>query len=150
MPITDKRKESMYEYARKNIKRIPLDVQKDHYERIKAHAEEQGETVNGFIKRAIDEIMYEEGQREMVETTTIERRFRYRLKLHGLTLHKEKGVNGATYYYITDEINDARPNDDDPDRWFSFSQLESYCAELAEKDAEYFAEQRRKRAEENK
>ena len=57
MPITEKRKETMMEYARKNLKRIPLDVQKEHYERIKAHAEERGETINGFIKRAIDEAM---------------------------------------------------------------------------------------------
>ena len=31
------------------------DVQKEDYEKIKAHAEEQGETVNGLIKRAIKE-----------------------------------------------------------------------------------------------
>lgn len=57
MPITEKRKETMMEYARKNLKRIPLDVQKEHYERIKAHAEGRGETINGFIKRTIDEAM---------------------------------------------------------------------------------------------
>lgn len=57
MPITEKRKETMYEYARKNIKRIPLDVQKDQYERIRAAAERAGESVNGYIKRAIDERM---------------------------------------------------------------------------------------------
>ena len=45
----------MIEYAKNNLKRIPLDVQKEHYERIKAHAESRGESVNGFIKRAIDE-----------------------------------------------------------------------------------------------
>ena len=57
MPITEKRKETMIEYAKKNLKRIPLDVQKQTYEAIKAHAEGRGETVNGFIKRAIDETM---------------------------------------------------------------------------------------------
>lgn len=57
MPITEKRKETMYEYAKKNIKRIPLDVQKDQYERIRAAAERAGESVNGYIKRAIDERM---------------------------------------------------------------------------------------------
>ena len=55
MAITEKRKESMMEYAKNNLKRIPLDVQKEHYERIKAHAESRGESVNGFIKRAVDE-----------------------------------------------------------------------------------------------
>lgn len=60
MPITEKRKESMYEYARKNIKRVPLDVQKEQYERIKAAADATGESVNGYIKRAIDERMERE------------------------------------------------------------------------------------------
>ena len=55
MAISEKRKGTMMEYAKKNLKRVPLDVQKEHYERIKNHAEGRGETVNGFIKRAIDE-----------------------------------------------------------------------------------------------
>ena len=57
MAITEKRKETMMEYAKKNLKRVPLDVQKDYYDQIKAHASAQGESVNGFIKRAIDETM---------------------------------------------------------------------------------------------
>lgn len=61
MPISEKRRETMMEYARKNLKRIPLDVQKDSYEQIKAHAEARGESVNGFIKRAIDEAMERDG-----------------------------------------------------------------------------------------
>lgn len=57
MPITEKRKESMYKYAKENLKRVPLDMQKTTYEEIKAHAEGRGESVNGFIKRAISETM---------------------------------------------------------------------------------------------
>ena len=57
MTLTDKRKESMYKYARENLKRIPLDVQKEKYEEIKAAAESAGMTVNGFIKAAIDAFM---------------------------------------------------------------------------------------------
>ena len=57
MAITEKRKDTMMEYAKKNLKRVPLDVQKEHYERIKTHAEGRGETVNGFIKRSIDSQM---------------------------------------------------------------------------------------------
>lgn len=57
MAITDKRKESMYKYAKENLKRIPLDMQKSTYEEIKAHAEARSESVNGFIKRAISETM---------------------------------------------------------------------------------------------
>lgn len=51
MSISDKRKEYIYQYQREKLKRIPLDVPKDNYERIKAHSEAQGESVNGFIKR---------------------------------------------------------------------------------------------------
>lgn len=51
MAISDKRKESMYNYAKKNLKRIPLDVQKEKYEEIKAAAESAGESVNGYIKK---------------------------------------------------------------------------------------------------
>ena len=57
MDISDKRKESMYIYAKKNLKRIPLDVQKEKYEEIKAAAESAGESVNGYIKKAVDERM---------------------------------------------------------------------------------------------
>ena len=51
MAIPEKQKK----YNAANIKRIPLDVQKSDYERIKAAAEDQGETVNGYIKKAISE-----------------------------------------------------------------------------------------------
>ena len=49
------RSEINIDYAKNNLKRIPLDVQKEHYKTIKAHAESRNETVNGFIKRAINE-----------------------------------------------------------------------------------------------
>lgn len=57
MPLSEKRKESMYRYAKENLKRIPLDVPKAEYEAIKAHSEARGESVNGFIKRAVKETM---------------------------------------------------------------------------------------------
>ena len=55
MPITAKRKETMLEYAKNNLKRIPFDVSKDKYTEIKAAADAAGESVNGFIKKAIDQ-----------------------------------------------------------------------------------------------
>ena len=55
MTLTDAQKQARYNYARKNLKRIPLDVQKDKYEQIKAAAVRNGESVNGYIKKAIDE-----------------------------------------------------------------------------------------------
>lgn len=56
------RSEINIEYAKRNLKRIPLDVQKEHYERIKAHAESKNETVNGFIKRAINETIAKDNE----------------------------------------------------------------------------------------
>lgn len=50
-----KKKQYDIKYAKENLKRIPLDVSKAAYEKIKAHAETRKESVNGFIKRAIDE-----------------------------------------------------------------------------------------------
>ena len=55
MKLTDAQKQARYNYARKNLKRIPLDVQKEKYEQIKAAAVRNGESVNGYIKKAIDE-----------------------------------------------------------------------------------------------
>ena len=53
--MSDQRKDYLYKYAKNNLKRIPLDVTKDKYDQIKAAADIAGESVNGFIKRAIDE-----------------------------------------------------------------------------------------------
>lgn len=57
MARTKASNEAQYRYNQAHLKRVPLDVQKEHYEKIKAHAESRGESVNGFIKRAIDETM---------------------------------------------------------------------------------------------
>lgn len=55
--MTDKYMKKRIEYAKKHLKRIPLDMQIEDYERLKAYTERTGETVNGFIKRAIRETM---------------------------------------------------------------------------------------------
>lgn len=41
-------------YAKEKLKRIPLDVRKEKYEQIKEAAKCSGESVNGYIKKAID------------------------------------------------------------------------------------------------
>lgn len=48
------RNEYMYNYAKEKLKRIPLDVQKEKYEEIQTAATAAGESVNGYIKKAID------------------------------------------------------------------------------------------------
>jgi hypothetical protein len=50
---TDARKRANIKYAKKNLKRIPLDVQLAEYDRIKAAADAVGEPVNTYIKTAI-------------------------------------------------------------------------------------------------
>ncbi len=52
--IPTNKNEYMYQYAKAKLKRIPLDVTKDKYEEIKAAAEKQGESLNGYIKKAIE------------------------------------------------------------------------------------------------
>lgn len=42
-------------YAKKNLKRIPLDVQKDYFEYVKEVAQKNDMSLNGFIKEAIAE-----------------------------------------------------------------------------------------------
>lgn len=59
MPLTDAQHKANAKYREKAIKRIPLDVPKVDYEIIKAHSEALGESVNGFVKRAISEPLNE-------------------------------------------------------------------------------------------
>lgn len=60
-----KKRQYDLEYAKTHLKRIPLDVRLDKYNEIKAHAGNQGESLNGFVKRAINETMKRDN-----ETTT--------------------------------------------------------------------------------
>lgn len=62
MAITEAQRKANIKYREKAIKRIPLDVQKEKYEAIKSAAEQAGESVNGYIKRSIDERMQRDTQ----------------------------------------------------------------------------------------
>lgn len=53
MPITEARKSANRKYNEKAYDRIALTVRKGERDRLKTHAEQQGETLNGFINRAI-------------------------------------------------------------------------------------------------
>ncbi len=58
MPLSEdaynNKKRYNVQYAKEKYKRIPLDVQLSKYEEIKAAAASADETVNGYIKKAID------------------------------------------------------------------------------------------------
>ncbi len=70
MALTERQKQTRYAYAKEKLKRIPLDVQKEKYEEIKAHAEKQDESVNGFIKRAIDETIERDNRKLASDANT--------------------------------------------------------------------------------
>ena len=54
MATSEAQKKATMKYAKEKLKRIPLDVQIDDYNRIKAAALAVSESVNGYIKKAVD------------------------------------------------------------------------------------------------
>ena len=57
MPVSKAQQRAQNKWIEKTYDRINLTVPKGQKEVIKAHAEACGESVNGFIGRAIDETM---------------------------------------------------------------------------------------------
>jgi len=56
MAVSDAQKRATRKWTQANIKRIPLDVRKEFYEeQIVPAAKKAGESVNGYIKKAIEE-----------------------------------------------------------------------------------------------
>lgn len=51
--MTTNRTEYMKQYAKEKLKRVPLDLKLDDYDRIKAAAVSANESVNGYIKKAV-------------------------------------------------------------------------------------------------
>lgn len=62
MTYSQSKTEYNMKYAKEKLKRIPLDVQKEKYEQIKAAADAAGEKVNSYIKKAINERMEREAE----------------------------------------------------------------------------------------
>ena len=54
---TEARKRGNRKWDAANLDRISIAVPKGHKDAIKAHAEARGESVNGFVNRAISETM---------------------------------------------------------------------------------------------
>lgn len=54
MAYNENKKKYNQEYVKTHIKRVPLDLQREKYEEVKAAADQAGESVNGYIKAAID------------------------------------------------------------------------------------------------
>ena len=61
MTTTKAQQRAVSKYMKENYDEIKVRTEKGKKERIKAHAESQGESVNAFINRAIDETMERDG-----------------------------------------------------------------------------------------
>lgn len=57
MPASKAQQRAVSKYMKENYDEIKVRVEKGQKDIIKAHAEARGESVNGFIGRAIDETM---------------------------------------------------------------------------------------------
>ena len=49
----ENKKKYVVAYAKEHYKRVPLDLTTEFYNEVKAAAERNGESVNGFIKKAL-------------------------------------------------------------------------------------------------
>ena len=62
--LSEKAKENKIKYInnwkRQNVKRIGLEVSPAKFDEIKQAADSSGESVNGYIKKAIDERLYKD------------------------------------------------------------------------------------------
>lgn len=57
MPVSKKQQASVHKYVKEHYDRISVTVPQGKKDKIRDHAEAQGESINGFINRAIDEQM---------------------------------------------------------------------------------------------
>ena len=65
MTYTEAQKRANDKYRKKHYKRIPLDVSKEYYDnQLKPAADAAEESVNGYIKKAIDMRIDQEGNSE--------------------------------------------------------------------------------------
>ena len=63
MPVSKAQQKATNKYIAKAYDRINLTVPKGKKDTIQAHAEAQGESVNGFINRAIDNQIAQDGDK---------------------------------------------------------------------------------------
>lgn len=61
---TESQKKASLKYAKENLKRVPLDLKKEEYERLSAAAKSADMSINGFIKVAINEKIVHDGERQ--------------------------------------------------------------------------------------
>lgn len=64
MPASKAQQKAVTKYMKENYDEIKVRVEKGRREKIKAHAEARGESVNGFIGRAINEAMERDNRQQ--------------------------------------------------------------------------------------
>lgn len=57
MTVSKAQQKAVHKYVREKYDRVEVTLPKGKKAEVKAHADAQGESVNGFISRAIDETM---------------------------------------------------------------------------------------------
>ena len=65
MPVSQAQKKATAKYEQQNYDKVLLRLEKGKKDKIKFHAENRGESLNGFINKAIDEKM----ERDKASTT---------------------------------------------------------------------------------
>lgn len=120
MPVSKAQQKAVSRYVKSNYDRLELTVPKGQKDIIKAHAEAHGESVNGFIGRAIAEAMErdkrpqeapavqdttqaqqraQERPTEGIPLHTLEQRIRRTLYRHNGTIRKGRKSGGYTVVY---------------------------------------------------
>ena len=61
MPITDAQKRAHEKYFKENYQRLTISYPKDYCEKVKEAAQTAGESLAGYVKKAIDARMESEG-----------------------------------------------------------------------------------------
>ena len=62
MPASKAQQKAVAKYMKENYDNFQMRMPKGKKENIKAHAEQHGESLNGFINRAIDETMQRDNE----------------------------------------------------------------------------------------
>lgn len=62
MAVSKAQQKAVAKYMKNNYEEIKVRVHKGQKDIIKAHAESKGESINGFVNRAIDETIQRDGE----------------------------------------------------------------------------------------
>lgn len=125
MPTTKAQQKAVNKYVKDNYDRVLVTMPKGQKEIIRAHAEARGESVNGFIGRAIDNQMAADNAAsraaselsEGVPLHTLEQRVRRTLYKHNMLIRKK----GGTYTVV---------GGDEPHAFDSFGALLAFSDSL--------------------